>query len=386
MARGATGKRAATKPAKKTKDKRRRSPWMVALDVLLTVLSVLSGMALGLTSYAGYVSPLSHDGIWGVFPLCFPFALLATFLLFVIQLFHNRIGAVITALAMIACGGPILNYCPLHIGTEKAGEGKETFSLLTYNVLNFWPRDTTVQNNGALQYIIDQDADVVCLQEAAALVPSKTTKITKAQVDTIKARYPHISYYGSSQAILSKFPIKVIHLDAGPGNFGSGDLGAWRLTLPSGRLVTIFDVHLYSFGLNSDDKALYRQLTNLRKEPLDDVKEQLIDKLRTASKGRARQVMQLLRWIRLYGGPDAIVCGDFNDVPGCYTIHELADVGFKSAYPQVGFGPMVTFNANRFYFCIDHVLTRGDLKPLSLKKGRLKASDHYPLTVELEVL
>ena len=87
-----------------------------------------------------------------------------------------------------------------------------------------------------------------------------------------------------------------------------------------------------------------------------------------------------MQWLRLYGGPDVIICGDFNDVPGCHAIRTFADAGFHSVYPSIGFGPMITYNARHLYFCIDHVLYRGALTPLYISKGTLKTSDHYPLT------
>jgi len=31
------------------------------------------------------------------------------------------------------------------------------------------------------------------------------------------------------------------------------------------------------------------------------------------------------------------------------------------------------------YFGIDHILYRGDLHPLSMHRGGLRSSDHYPL-------
>ena len=45
--------------------------------------------------------------------------------------------------------------------------------------------------------------------------------------------------------------------------------------------------------------------------------------------------------IRHYGGPNVIVCGDFNDVPGSYPVRSFADAGFQSVYPKIGFGPII---------------------------------------------
>jgi endonuclease/exonuclease/phosphatase (EEP) superfamily protein YafD len=53
--------------------------------------------------------------------------------------------------------------------------------------------------------------------------------------------------------------------------------------------------------------------------------------------------------------------------------------GFKDAYRQCGFGPEITYNANKLYFRIDHILYRGDMDAINIRRGKLKSSDHYPL-------
>ncbi|MDE6574961.1 MAG: endonuclease/exonuclease/phosphatase family protein, partial [Muribaculaceae bacterium] len=189
----------------------------------------------------------------------------------------------------------------------------------------------------------------------------------------------------SSQGIFSKYPIRPLHFEVSKNTFPGGDLAAYRVEMPDGRRVTVFNVHMASYNLNSNDRALYHNLTELQKENIHDVRTQLIHKLKLAAMKRARQTQQLMRWLRQYGGPDAIVCGDFNDVTGCFAMHTLEDAGFRDVYTQTGFGPMITFNDNRFYFCIDHIMYRGDLRPVWLSKGRTKASDHYPLMAEFYI-
>ena len=341
-----------------------------------------------LTGYAGYVSPLQHGGLWGMFPLAFPLALLSATIMLVLDILFYRKALFVVVIGMICGLGPILTYFPMNIFSPTAPADCMRLKLLTYNVCNLQGQNgDTISPNPMLEYVMEQDADVVCLQEAVPLVPNRGLGVTSEQIEQLHKKYPYIIIGGcGSQAILSKYKTDVIHLDVNKNTFGGGDLAAFRLTLPNGRLIAVFNVHLFSFALNREDRELYRNLTDLKKEDLHEVKNQLWDKLDAASVGRAREVQQMMRWLRQYGGPDVILCGDFNDVADCYAIRTLADTGFKSVYPEIGFGPMITYNSNRFYFCIDHVLYRGCFKPLSINKGRLKASDHYPLTVEFAVL
>jgi len=361
--------------------------WTRALRCVVMLLSVSVVITLTVSGYAGNVSPLQHGGMWGIFPLAFPLALLAAVLMLIVDILVYRRAALIVLVGLLAAGGPILSFFPLNISSPKAPEGAERFKILTYNVLNLQPQNgDTITPNPMLQYVIASDADIVCLQEAVPIVPKASLGITREQADMLHSRYPYIIIGGAgSQAILSKYPTEVIHLDVNKNTFPSGDLAAFRLTLPSGKLISVFNVHLHSFSLTETDRELYRNLTDLKKENIHEVKNQLWNKLSDAAVGRAREVQQMMRWLRQYGGPDVIVCGDFNDVADCYAIRTLADTGFRSVYPAIGFGPMITYNANRFYFCIDHVLYRGSLQALNISKGRLRASDHYPLTVEFAV-
>ncbi|MBP3535598.1 MAG: endonuclease/exonuclease/phosphatase family protein, partial [Muribaculaceae bacterium] len=108
------------------------------------------------------------------------------------------------------------------------------------------------------------------------------------------------------------------------------------------------------------------------------VRKQLIDKLYGAFSHRAWQAKMLRSYIEQLGG-DAIVCGDFNDIPGCRTIHILEQIGMKDAYSELATGPTITFNAPHFYFRIDHVLWRGNFRAVDIERGNVASSDHYPL-------
>lgn len=361
------------------KSLRKATPrWLTVLKVFFMLVSLLAAVSLCVTAYAGNVSPVTNSAVWGILPLCFwPVALL-TVILLLCQIGWNRGGIILIVLGMLISAGPLLTLCPLHIFSPSVPEDSETLSLLTYNVHNF---DLHGKSSGEeiSSYILEQDADVVCLQECGDVM---WKNIPKARRDSLHKAYPYVFHGGYAQTTLSKYPLAPIHINLNRSTFGGGDLAIYRLTMADGRLLTLFNVHLASYNLTKADRELYRDLTQMKPEDPSEIKDQLLTKLAYASRDRARESRQLTRYVRLYGGPNVIIAGDFNDVPDCYTIRMLDnEAGFKDVYPRVGFGPMITFHANRFYFCIDHVLYRGALKPLSLKKGTLKASDHYPLTI-----
>ena len=386
------GKATGAKKGGQKKKKKRRSPFMRLMRGLFLTLSIVAAAALVCTGYAGHISPLQHGGLPAILPLCFPLTMLGAAVLLVLQLVWHWRGVIIVAAAFLASAGPALQICPLnvHFGERKAPEGSDVVKLLTYNVYNFSTQKEdpdSLAPNHALDFILETDADIACIQESLYLSPScEFTHITTEQLQRLHRQYPYIIISSSgSQMCISKYPITPIHISVTKAEFDDAELTAYRIELPGGKLMTLFNVHLQSLNLNKDDKALYHKLTEMKRENMSAVREQLIDKLKFANVERARQVQALMRFIRHYGGPDVVVCGDFNDVATCYTMHTLEDAGFRSMYAELGFGPIITYNSNRFYFGIDHILYRGDFTPLSIEKGTLRASDHYPLVATFAI-
>lgn len=376
------------KRRKKKRKRKLRSPFLRLMRGLFLTLSILLAVALVATAYAGNISPLQHGGRWGLLSLAFPGVMGAAAVGLLLQVWWHWRGVCIVAAGFAATAMPCLQVCPLNIGggTHPDQETPQ-FTLLTYNCHNFVEQKAEGNStaNGMVEYILAQDADIVCLQEAAALHVSERTGITAAQMARIHQKYPHIVMSGVAQALLSKFPVTPLHISLDRSDFEDADFAAYRVEFGQGFVGTLFNVHLQSLGLNQDDRSLYRDLTRLRQPDMDAVRTQLLHKVSLANVERGRQTQALLRFVRHYGGPNVLICGDFNDVPTCYAIRQLEDVGFGSAYARCGFGPMITYNAGRFYFCIDHILYRGAFRPLSIEKGTLKASDHYPLKAVMAI-
>ena len=285
--------------------------------------------------------------------------------------------------AMLVCAQPLWNFCPLNLppGKLSADEEERAFTLLTYNTLTFSDLEMDDGPNHTVEYILQQDADIVCLQEVYILRESESLHITAEQIEALHRRYPYIILSSPSQCVLSKYPVNALHIDYYRPDANGGDFAAYQIDI-DGHKVTVFNCHFQSIGLTGEDKQLYADITDgkANRKSVGEVSNHLLAKLMHANQRRARQAEMIGRYIKHYGGENVIVCGDFNDVPGCYTLRRLAEFDLKEVYPEVGFGPMITYNANRFYFRIDHVLYRGCFKPHSMVRGSLKSSDHYPLT------
>ncbi len=333
------------------------------------------------SAYGGMIDPHT-SGLPAVASLTFPIFLVATVLLLILNVFISRRIALINLATLVACVSPALRFCPMHLsdmtrGNVPASEREKAFSLVTYNVLGFTDmRGTGAENNTTLQYLIDADADIVAMQEAVP-IDRNTPGITTPQLDTLLARYPYRTFGAEGQGLLSKHPFEEISLNPKPE--ATYQVRCYRITIDS-RTIHLVNVHLKSIGLTPSDKQLYRQVTDgvTTKEEIREVRKDVISKLTAAFRVRADQAGMIRSALEELQG-DVILCGDFNDIPGSYAQREIMSAGFDDAYAQAGFGPAITYHADRFYFRIDHILYRGAIKPWKVKCERIPSSDHYPL-------
>ncbi len=360
--------------------------WITLVRVILTVLTIISALGLIAASYGGDFRPSVYRGIC-IMVMLMPIWMIAIVTSTVLNALWNRKALIINIITFVACGTALWNFCPLNIlgPSESKYENCPKFSILSYNVCNFESQDTIYPNdmNPAISFLIRSNADIVCLQEAANFKPiSNSIKIPAAQVDSLNRMYPYIMTNGRTQMILSKYPVESV--PTGYAKANSNEIAVFRAKV-EGTPITIFNVHLQPYNLRPDDKSLYADITDLKKnkesvrENVSEIKSQLLRKIQTAAEGRELDAERLGTYISSLGGPNVIVTGDFNDVPGCYTLRRLADHNMAEVYPEVGFGPMITYYANRFYFRIDHTLYRGNLQPLKMTRPKTRNSDHYPI-------
>lgn len=363
-----------------------RSWWRRCLTVLILVITV--GVCLGMivSGYCGYISPMKLR-LAPLAVMTFPGWLLGAVVMLVIDLIWWRRISLIVIVSLLVCLPQIRDFSPFHLphfGKMSEEDESRALTLMSYNVFNFNDQETdTASYNRQLSYIIDKHTDIVCIEEAANLAPTKTNKITQEQLQKLNDIYPYIYISGEAFAFLSKYEAEPIPIDFPSKDFESGDINAWRVYV-RGEVINVFVVHLRSFALSIDDRDLFREITsnvdNISRQDIHEVRRDLVPKIISASQERVAQFKLLASYLKKYGGENAIVCGDFNDPVCCWGLNMLEEqCNMKQLYSEVGFGPMITYNANNFFFRIDHILYRGQLTPYSMKRGSTKASDHYPI-------
>ncbi len=377
------GTSASRKPAERSSS-RRSLPRRIFTWIAL-IFNVIIALGLIFSAYAGYIDPRT----WGPASLVvftFPAWLAMAVLAVIVDLMWWRRTSVVPILAMICCAGAITDFFPLNMphGEMSEAQRKRAFKVLTYNVLAFSDisGEAPVDYNRQIDYILREDADVVCIQEAYTVGPWEPVKVTKAQSDSIHRKYPYVYFSNDILCLLSKYPAEALPIDFA-NSPGFGSIAGWRIYVDD-KVVNVFNVHLRSLFFEPEDKELFRNVAHLDsidRSDLSRMRSQVLSKVVAAARARAGQVDDLQRYVRRFGGRNALICGDFNDPVGCYALRTLcADDHFRQAYADAAFGPTITYNANAFYFRIDHILYRGCFKPWSVHRGSLRASDHYPLS------
>lgn len=344
------------------------------------ISNIACAVLLFVSAYSGNISP-QQSGFATILNMSFPLWILLNVINLAIDLLMWRWLAIVPVAAFAATIVPVLNFSPLNITSQgvKSNEKDLAFTVLNYNVMDFIDNQDKYPNdcNRTISYILSTDADIVCLQECEYLQPLAKYHVTESQIDSLKTRYPYrvIGHHG--QATLSKYPFTNINL--GLSRLYSGDITA-HLVEMNNQTITLFNVHLRSLRFNQDDRDAYLEFTDINSSNDTDLSRllPLRDKLYQAAQHRARQANIIRAYLDQAGG-NAIVCGDFNDVPNCYAIRTISGDSMNDAYAENAFGPTITFNANRFYFRIDHVLYSGSLKAVDIERGNIPSSDHYPL-------
>lgn len=346
-------------------------------------INLLIVLAMVFAGYGGVWDP-EVLALGGIAAMTFPLCLGATVILAALDLFVKPRLAWIPFGGLAATIVPILSWCPLHFGGMAGHEDREdTFTVMTYNLFDWkpadgqWPQDGS---NATISAIISSGADIVVCQESYPLKPMRRLHFTARQVDSLKAIYPYEHVDDNCQGLLSRYPFTTQRIQVGDTILENAV--RYDLTV-NGRPLTIYNVHLHSFGLTKADKKLYGNLTRLKAREeglLGDIRHQLLSKLKAAAIGRARQARLLRQYILDHPSENTLVCGDFNDIQDSYAIRTICrGTGLRQSYRDAGLGPAITYRKNRFWFRIDHILYGGNLSPLKVWRDDSRASDHYPL-------
>lgn len=349
------------------------------------IVNIAIAVLLIITMLASHISPeiLSLPAFT---TLIFPLTIILNAFFVLFWMIARKWHFIISLTILLLASEQISNTIPLHFGKTKENIEGRKVSLLTYNTMLFGhlQKHTAEKPNDIIKYILETNADIVCLQEFA-VSPKKTSDyLTHNDIFKIFKSYPykHIEYREAENwkrsgiATFSKYPIVNKKNISNTADYGVSIYTDIKI---GNDTIRIFNNHLESNRLTEHDRHLPIDLKDdFNSEKLSGTTKQLSRKLFIAYKRRARQAENIAKEIQLSSNR-VIVCGDFNDVPASYTYSTIKG-NLADAFSETGFGLGWTLNLSIYRFRIDYLLydpESFDTDDLIIDK--VKYSDHYPL-------
>ena len=348
---------------------------------LLAGANVTTIVAMLAVGYSGCVNPAQHRLV-GIIGLSFPAFLVANLAFLLFWLCVRKRWALIPLAGFVLGYAPVRAYCPLNI-PRTAPEG--CIKVLAYNTLSWgnWKADDPCPT--VAQYIHDQDADIVCLEEANIPPPR-----CQLQLDSLLS--PLYAYSDTALSaeksdaiwLMSKYPIVKKEKIVYPSK--SNHSAAFWLKRGQDTIIVVAN-HLQSTSLTNEERQRFRSMVHGDMADTSPRAEghTLYTKLGEATAMRAPQVDAVVDYVRRHSRHPVIVCGDMNDSPISYTRHRLAQV-LTDCYAATANGPGISYHYNAFYVRIDHMFASSHFQPYGCRVDRsISASDHYPLLCWLKL-
>lgn len=343
---------------------------MKLIDTIIKIVTVIALLGL-LGSYtAPYVNP-------NVFPLssllglAYHYLLISNIILLSYWIFRWKRMAFASLLTLL-CGYP---YMMTYYGMNPKEKSPPEYdlSILSYNVRQLdiynWSNDPGSQEK-LINYIRRFPCDIVCLQD----FPEHQKYID------IFPEYRYTHQKGDLR-ILSHCPI--IH--RGTIDFKAGESATTLFCdiVKGSDTLRIYSTHLESYRFGKEDRQLFLELGDLKREDLSEGVRSVISHLVAANKVRAGQAKLLKKHLESSPYP-VILCGDFNDTPISYT-YTILEKNMTDAFIEKGRGVGNTYIGEFPSFRIDHILVSPSLQVVAYSRDTLQLSDHYPISARIRI-
>ncbi|MCD8282822.1 MAG: endonuclease/exonuclease/phosphatase family protein [Prevotella sp.] len=309
--------------------------------------------------------------------MSFPLFLAVNLLFLVFWLIFKPRRALLAFAAFVVCYNPARMYIGIHpAGETPAGAIK----VMTYNTLNFTGLEYSRldhRDNPIVYYLVDADADILCLQECLR------TGLSPDMHQLLYDKYPYHHFTdqgrgGTSLAVYTKYPI--LKVDSIPCDTCSNISVAYTLALPKGYAIVVNN-HFESNKFEPDKVRDFRSmmLGEMRKDSARMESKYIFSRLMEMSKRRSAQVKAVAEYVKLNQDVPLILCGDFNDMPISHNYYALARL-LTDCFRASGLGFGWTYAHNGMRVRIDNIMCSGHFVPHACKVlTEQEYSDHYPV-------
>ena len=280
----------------------------------------------------------------------------------------------IPLVGLLLCAGSIRTYVPVNF---RSAPPMGSYKILSYNVMSFGKLNLSDwESNPILQYLLDSNADIICLQEANKSFIDRALP----QIEEVYPYYIVELLPNSYIACFSKYPFaSTTQIDYPSVNNGSF---AYEILMGKDTLILINN-HLESYKLAEEDKENYKSIIENYKSPAQNNSKSkyihLTEKLAHGDSIRGIQVDSVASYIARHKDRHILACGDFNSSPISYTHHKMTE-NLYDAFVNNGNGLGISYNRSGMYFRIDHIFASPNVKTYGTRiDNSIKDSDHYPI-------
>lgn len=344
------------------------------MKYVFRLIATIAAFVLLFSAYGGRVDPT----VWtlpSMATLVLPVVTAAVLLLLILLAIFRQWRAAAILFCAICLSWPTLRLIsPLNFFSAKADPDKDQLKVLTMNVTQFnWQDGKHPSKN--MRYILDQDADIVVIQEGLVYASYEHLETVKPMLKELYKKYPYRKKHFFDVGILSKYPFVEVDSPVLAKESLNYFIKAWDVDAPGGE-IRVINMHLSSLRMSNNDRKILDSMNvpSGRKKRIKSVMNKLDNGFQTHVH-QARAIRELLNQT----DGDVLVMGDMNDTPGSYTYRTVCGDDLLDAWVETGLGPTYTFNDFHLFVKIDHILYRGELKPLYCRRDKAGESDHYPL-------
>lgn len=327
--------------------------------------------ALLIVSYASIVINPAKFWLLSLSGLLFVPLALANLLLLLWALKRRSRSVLIPLLALAPCFFFIGRY--VQFSSDDGYVPKDpTLKIVSYNVGRFAMSD----KDTVFDFISEQDADIICLQEFYLKDLAKLKPYLAKKMKGYKSEYYMFPTRNGAfgNLTLSRIPV------TGKGKVKfeeSANMAIYTEHKVGDRRFRVYNCHFESYNISYTGiiKALYNADTDIFAETGTKMKKSILR--------RPKQVDQVFSDIE--SCPiESFVCGDFNDNPMSYTYYRMTR-GRKDAFREAGKGFGATFAHLWPMLRIDYVMIPERFGAIAYDIPKVEYSDHYPVVTTVEL-
>lgn len=356
------------------------------LKSVLFTLNIVAGSVLIFSTLASHYAP-SHNTWIQAFGLIYPIIIIVNLVfLFYWIIAKSRLAVFSLVILLIGFNNIFDNFQMSSSSSSDAQQ--DQIKVLSYNVQQFGEQtkdeSTLVTKSEIINFLIDQNADIVCLQEYHS-ANNELYKPIKEIRDTLNAEtYYYESYFNPKYNQLSGLVTfsKYKAVNKGKLKFtGSRTFGIYTDVLINDDTIRIFNIHLASIKLVPADLDF---VVNPDADNSDDLKSHSSDiynKLIQAYLLREKQLNYLVNEIKSTKY-EIILCGDFNDTPSSWVYNQL-ETYLTDTFVKKGSGIGRTYAGPLPFLRIDYILAGNNFNTVDFTRHDLKRSDHFPISAIL---